>query len=83
MQLIYLDCEIGFDTLDHEILANGFELIAYVRIITFGTPFLFQEFEGFVEDFGGTDDAWVGGGGEAEVRPFEDLGTAYERLIIW
>ena len=63
MEFVDLDCKVSFDSLDHEILTNGLELITYVGIISFGTPLLLEEFEGLFEDFWGTNDAWVGGGG--------------------
>lgn len=63
MEFVDLDSKVSFDSLDHEILTYGLELIAYIRIISFGTPLLLEEFEGLFEDFGGTDDAGVGGGG--------------------
>ena len=74
--------EIGFHALDHEILTNRLELIANVRVISFGTPFPLKEFEGLFKDFGRSDDAGIGGCGEAEVRSFKDLGSAYKRFII-
>ena len=74
--------EIGFHALDHEILTNRLELIANVRVISFCTPFPLKEFEGLFKDFGRSDDAGIGGCGEAEVRSFKDLGSAYKRFII-
>ena len=63
MEFVDLHCKVSFNSLDHEVLANGLELIAYVGVISFGTPLLLEEFEGLFEDFGRTDDAGVGGGG--------------------
>lgn len=83
MQFVDLDCKVGFDTLDHEILADGLELVADVRVVSLCTPFPFEEFEGLGEDLRGADDGGVGGCGKAEVRSFEDLGTAYEGLVVW
>lgn len=63
MKFVDLDCEVSFNSLDHEILAYGLELVADIGVISFGAPFLFEEFEGLFEDFGGADDARVGSGG--------------------
>ena len=63
MEFVDLHSKVSFNSLDHEVLTNGLELIAYVGVISFGTPLLLEEFEGLFEDFGGTDNAGVGGGG--------------------
>jgi hypothetical protein len=83
MQFVHLDGEIGFDALDHEILADGLELVTDVRVVTLGTPFFLEEFEGLGEDLRGPDDGGVGGCGQAEVWSFEELGTACEGFVVW
>ena len=83
MQFVYLDGKVGFDALNHEVLADGLELVADVRVVALGTPFFLEQFERLGEDLGGPNDGGIGSGGEAEIRPFEDLGTAYEGFVVW
>ena len=45
MELVHLDCEISFYSLYHEVLSNGFELVADIGIVPLSTPFLLQQFE--------------------------------------